>query len=271
MKRYPKQIKESSEGWWAMNRTLLKIIYVTISILLIGGVLYIGYDRYQQTNSEYQSAIDAASKIGIISQSIVNYANKLHLVNSRAEYTALMGRLEKLIDVLEIRHLSLFNGKPNFSRKGHYADRIKFIYYSPPYEVVTQVQNFLYHANELLRTPYKSFSPANEHLIAISHAVKGNMILSLSQLIRMYRSELEKRVNSIILYMLASLIFILVINFLAALYLFASPTKQSVYIHKDEDSNSVAPILNEIVVSQENNGKTPVFSRELSTAKVYDV
>ncbi|GEM_PF-6972563 len=253
-----------------MKRNPKKIIFSLVSIFLIGLTIYFGYNRYQEVASEYQAAIEAASKIGILSQSLVNYADKLWHSNSQTAFENNKERIKKLIEVLEVRHLSLFKGKPDFSLTARYAEDIKTIYYLTPYNAVVQVQEFLYHANRLTEISYQNKSALAPHVVFMRSAVKRKLVLSLSQIIRLYKIKLEQRINAIILFLIASLILLMVSEFLAAIYLFASSSEEMmVKFPQQEFDNSVAPILNELIMTQDDK-QTNSIPFEFSTLKISD-
>ncbi|RMF59255.1 MAG: hypothetical protein D6748_06875 [Calditrichaeota bacterium] len=244
-----------------MNIKFTKTMYIMLSLILIGGTAITANLYYNEITSEYNAAIDAVSKIGILSQSIVSYAEELPEINTEFEYQNMLNRIRRLVDILEIRHLSMFSGRPDFGRSARYADEIKIIYFTPPYDAVSHVQNFLYHATQILNTPYKAFKTPNPHLQAMHSAIKGEMILSLSQIISLYKNELEARVNTIIITSMIFFLLILIIDFVLAIHLFADKVEKQIQKAPEElslpEQDSVAPILNElpVPVSQESQRK----------------
>lgn len=223
-------------------RTAAKVSFVLlILVMTLTSVVWAG-KLIKETRTDFEAAIDATGKIWFYAQSIETHANRLLFAVSKEGYLASIERIRVLANFLEIQHLLLKRGTPDYGNKDGLTLTIQSIYHAPPLRMVEQVEQFLYQTRLLVQTPYEHFARNHPRRLYISRVVNGSLTKSLRDIMRSYKAESANGVNKVIFLLLAVLMLNGVGGFLGIIFLF-SPTGREKITVKIRQSKSIANVL----------------------------
>lgn len=190
-----------------------KWLLFLVIIALAAGSLFWGIRAILETQEQFGLAAAGVGDIGILARQIVASANQLPGSFDERSYVAAMRKLRAQVRQMEMVHWSFFRGNPGFGPHNRFAFEIKQIYLSAPVHAIARVREFLDHANLLLETPYKEFTPGDPHLNYLNTAVRGNLIQTVSQTIRAYQNAGEAHLYRIVTLLIAGIGILLIITF----------------------------------------------------------
>lgn len=174
---------------------LLHIIGGMMLLGIIAGASYLAHLRVQAFRIHFEAAIEGATRLGMLSQAVLFSAEKWPEIQDKATLRAKQKALKSLIRQMELIHLSLTNGTPDFDMNPPLAEVTRRIYTGENQAPGPVVGEFLAHANLLINAPAAEAQLSfQQNLQYLNEAVNRDLSRALGRAISRYKQELEARI-----------------------------------------------------------------------------
>lgn len=128
-------------------------------------------------------------------------------------------QLRSIIDQLKTNHLALVKGNPNLTASHNLSPQMQEVYFSPPINMNSQINQYLSEALALADEPEHLLNSDNPHLAYLLHNSE-NLLESLDQIVSMYQRESEAKVQHLRMVEISSGLTILLTLVFLGLYIF---------------------------------------------------
>ncbi len=214
----------------------LRYLLALLLLAALSSAAYVLLDHGISKQQTSAAVVNISGRQRMLTQRIALFSLRLANSDDPARSGAIRLKLQEYVELVESSHQGLIAGDADLNLPGNPSDKVKEIYFHPPYMLDAKLRQFIAEARLIAASEHGTLSMDNPHLSNLLAAADDELLRALDLVVRQYQTESEEDIAHLRLLEMLVIGATLLLLIVVAVFIFRPLTRRI----KDEVSSILA-------------------------------